>query len=479
MEEKDFFNNTALFGNQTILTNEDSVETKSDDFSGSSIGLAVDIKELTLITNGGQELSLLPVYDGLAIKEDLYTTFIHGIVKIFDNVGGLEKFALRGGETLILKICKPKTNDVIIWRRDLVITKIGESVFDIINNRTTYELSFSPIAHINSIKTNVYKSFKGLPIADIVTNLYKDISVNTLIMEDPKVSIKTDNPFQSSGRMPHEVIYELAKRACSKNKYFVFFERFIPVYGSQQNIQEQERLGFSGSHYFGSIEKLIEDSESIGVKTLIFTPSKSGVLEPNYIRVFSMKRSETFKHLLATRKGFYATEFCSIDLIKRKCKNKNVGYLENDKKTFYNNKLVDNKSIFSVFNKSRGQVPGKKVFVSSINDSVNREDWLPHEFVRRISTTYFRILVEISGGTNGIDVGSTVKFLMPSSSQRNIEVTNPNVRFDPIHSGRYLVTGVNHVLRNGQYLKTLELSRESTPFDYVEAEKINLIDDNV
>lgn len=473
MDEKQAFEDISLYSSNSFVAGEDQVDLKADNFPGETVGLAVDVQELKLITNSGIEIDLITVYDGLIIKEGLYTSFVQGVVKIIDTVGGLEKFALRGGETLIMKIAKPGTKDIIIWRKDLIITKIGSAQFDVVSNRTTYTLHFSPKAHINSIKRNVYKSYNNLPISDIVLNLYKDITRNTLFIEDPKVTI--NSPFQSSGRMPHEVIFELAKRSCTKNKFFVFFERFVPIYGTDQQTQDS----FSASHYFGSVEKLIQDSENSGIKTITFTQNKRGTLEPNYIRAFSMKRDENFKHLAATRKGFYGTEFCAIDLIKRKCKNKDVGYLQNKQKTLYNNKLLDPNSIFALFNKSRGEVPGKKVFVSSINDSIKREDWLPHEFVRRISTTYFRIHVEISGGTNDIDVGHVVRFLVPSAVQKNLEVTNPYLRYDPVHSGKYIVTGINHVIRYGQYIKTLELSRESTPFNYLDAENIDLIDETI
>lgn len=472
MNELTAFEDLNPFSDSQFVTGESGADFKQDNFPGRMQGLAVDLKELKLITNNGLELDILSVYDGIIIKEGLYNTFVSGIIKINDSVGGLEKFALRGGERLTMKICKPGTDEVIIWRQDLIVTKISAAAFDVINNRTSYMLSFSPRSQINSVRKNVYKSYNNLPISNIVLNLYKNITPNKLFIEDPGVTLTS--PFQCGGKMPHEVIFEMAKRACSKKRFFVFFERFIPVYGTDQSTQES----FASSHYFGSIEKLIEDSEISGIKTIRFVQNKEGSVEPNFIRAFSMMRDESFTHLNATRRGFYKTEFSSIDLIKRKSKNTNVGYLENFGKTIYNNKLVDEDNIFGAFNKSIGETPGKKVFVSSMNESVNRENWLPHEFIRRIATTYFRIQIKVSGGTNNIDLGHVVNFLTPSSSQKNLEVQNPYLRFDPVHSGKYVVTGVTHTIREGQYLKILELSRESTPYNYRDIENIDLINES-
>lgn len=471
MDETNAFNGVNPFNDAQFVTGEDGVDFKSDDFPGSTLGLAVDLRELKLITNAGLELDILSVYDGIIIREGLYNTFISGMIKINDVVGGLEKFALRGGERLTMKVCKSGTNEIIIWRQDLIITRISAAEFDIINNRTTYMLSFSPRSQINSIRRNVYKTYNNLSISNIVLNLYREITPNKLFIEDPGVTISS--PFQCAGKMPHEVIFEMAKRSCSKNRFFVFFERFIPVYGTDQSTQES----FVASHYFGSIEKLIEDAETLGIKTIRYVQNKEGSAEPNFIRAFNLQRDISFQHLNATRSGFYSTEFSSIDLIKRKSKNRDVGYLKNFGKTIYDNKLLDEDNIFGAFNKSIGETPGKKVFVSSINESVGRENWLPHEFIRRIATTYFRIQIKISGGTNAIDLGHVVNFLTPSASQKNLEVQNSYLRNDPVHSGKYIVTGVNHVIREGQYIKNVELSRESTPYNYKELEKTDLIDD--
>ena len=54
---------------------------------------------------------------------------------------------------------------------------------------------------------------------------------------------------------------------------------------------------------------------------------------------------------------------------------------------------------------------------------------------------------------------------MPSQGARVGDAGNPFPPSDDIHSGRYLVTGVDHRLRDGEYIKTLYLSRGSSPID--------------
>lgn len=469
-EEIDLFKNTLGF-DSPLLLDPNGADIKQDYFSGRNIGLAVSIQELRLITVDGLEVDLLEVFDGLGIREGIYSTFIHGVIKIVDPAGGIEKFGLRGGERLFAKICK-SNGDVIIWRRDLIITKIGQGNFDIMNYKTAYELHFSSSAFVYATKKNMYKSFKSKSIAEVVLSVYKEMSTNTLFIEDPRLTL-ANTAYQCSGKMPHEVIADMSKRACSKNKFFVFFERFVPIFGRDKN-----QSPFSSSHYFGSIEKLIEDSEQKAIPNIHFIRNPRGDVEPDYIRAFSLRRLEAGKHIEATRKGFYGTEFCGINIIGRKCKNQDVGYLQTDTKTLYNNMLIDEKNIFAILDKTKGEVPGKKVFVSSMNDPVNREDWLAHEHVKRMETVYFKVLIEIAGATNNIGIGHIVNLLVPSAAEKSGKPDSSTIRYDAIHSGKYLVTGADHTIRNGQYIKTLELSRDSLPFSYENTNSDTFIVDN-
>lgn len=455
---------------------QSDTEIRDDIFPGQNIGLAVNIQEMKIITNDNIEVDLLEVYDGIGIKEGLYTTFIQGTIRIVDPVGGLEKFALRGGERLYLKVCKPN-GDVIIWRRDLIISKIGVADFDIMSYKTSYDLQFISSAFVYALRKNMYKSFSSQSIADIVLNVYDEISTNALFIEDPKVTL-ANTSYQCSGKMPHEVILDMSKRACSKNRFFVFFERFVPVFGRATDTQG-ELTAFSASHYFGSIEKLIEDSEKFANYNIFFKREVRGDVEPSYIRAFSFRRLDSFRHIESLRKGFYGTEFCSINILNRKCKNQNVGYLDAKNVNLYPNKLIGPNNIFASLNKSLGEVPGKKVFVSSMNDPVNRESWLKHEHVKRIETVHFKVAIEIAGATNNIGIGNIVNLAIPSGTAKAQQPTSSIIRYDPIHSGKYIVTGVDHIIRNGQYLKNLELSRDSLPFSFENATSDNFIINNI
>jgi len=425
------------------------------------IGGTAEISKLSIIVKGGAEIVLRGQFSNITIEEDIFASSIAGSITIVDTAGFLENFELRGGEIINLKVIRPDTGDIIIWREDLVVHKISKSEVDLMNLHSTYDLYFVSRTHVRSLKKSLFKSYSGMTYVDAVKNIYAEMSPNDLIMEDPKLTLT--KPFISTGLMPHKAIDFLAQRSCVKNKFYVFFERLIPVTGTKSTGQP-----FAGSHYFGSIESLIEQAKNESIKTIYFLPKLDSKTENGaIIRTPIFEREENFNHVQAMLLGFYNTTITTIDPISRTHSQKKFGYANKDKLTddFYENKLIDDYNIFSVYNDFAGEIPGRKLIVSSVNDTGDRSSWMPNHINGQISKSLFKIKVEIQGGTNDIGVGNIVNFFVPSQSARVGDAGNPFPPSDDIHSGRYLVTGVDHRLRDGEYIKTLYLSRGSSPID--------------
>ena len=69
--------------------------------------------------------------------------------------------------------------------------------------------------------------------------------------------MKYQATFISTGFYPHRAIDYLAQRSCTKDKFFVFFERFVPVYGSYP-----DGFPFSTAHYFRVLGRILPDNSS-------------------------------------------------------------------------------------------------------------------------------------------------------------------------------------------------------------------------
>lgn len=471
---------SSPFSDSDIPSENDTLQKVGDNSTVNSIGGLVDINDISLVIKSGEKINLIDVYDGLFVEEGIFNTAISGYIRIKDGVGGLEKFMLRGGELLTIKISKPNNTGILIWREDLIVSRIGSGDYLPQTYGTSYNLYFYSRSYINSAKRNVFKSYKNQSLASAVVDIYGFMSSNDLFIEDPKITLQ--KPFICTGIAPHRAIDRLAQRSCSKDKYFVFFERFIPIYGTYS-----DAVPFSASHYFGSVDKIIEDGRN-NPKIIAFTKKTTANKEPSYIRAINLKRKDNFNHIPSLLHGFYNTTITSINPITRTFTEQKLSYTDQNQSTkdFYANKLIDDTNIFANYDDLKNETPGRKVILSSINDSVARETWVKNHMFGEMSKTYFQIQFDIEGGTNQIGVGHVINFLLPSAFDETFNPTKRYSTFDRMYSGLYLVTKVAHSFRSGKYIKTIEASRGSSSMDmnlesvnYSSPEDFNLTESDI
>ena len=122
------------------------------------IGGDVIINELSIITRQGVRISLLDSFAGFNIDENVFSAFIIGSVTINDIGGALEKWEIEGGERIALKFSMPATNEIIVWREDLIITKIGKYEVDNTNLTRRYTLYFTSKSFVDSTKKLIFKA---------------------------------------------------------------------------------------------------------------------------------------------------------------------------------------------------------------------------------------------------------------------------------------------------------------------------------
>lgn len=455
----DALDDVSNYADSSILSRS-NLSIRKDNEVPNAVGGAVDVKVFNITVKDGRSVSMLDVYRSIAVQESIFSSFITGTVKIADIGAVLEKFMIRGGEIIELKVFKSSDQDILIWRADLVVTKITTAEFDVVSGAAMYNLHFAPRTYVNSLKTCLFKSYKNQSISDAVLSIYREISTNNLFIENSKITLTT--PFISAGFMPHKAIDYLAQRACSKNKYFVFFERFVPNYGSFF-----DSVPFTSSHYFGSIDRLIDESEDLRIKTIVFTPKLYSISEGTTIRASKFSTQDNYNHISAMQLGFYNSKITSINPITKEVQTSKIAYTDPNEeiKDLHESRLLDDANIFSIYDDVNNQVPGRKLITSSINDSVPRENWLKDHIYGYLSKNYFKITVEIQGGTNRISAGHIVNFFTPSAYSKLYENDASIVKADIVHSGKYLVTKAIHVIANGMYVKTLELARASMPYD--------------
>lgn len=434
------------------LKTKDSVRTN---FGGDFV-----INEISITTRQGLTVSLLDAFETINIDEHMFSSAVVGSITLIDGGAGIEKFQLQGGEKITLKLSKPKTNEILLWREDFIINKIGAHVVNITNLASKYTLYFTSRSFVNSTKKNLFKSYKTT-VADTVFSIFSEMSNNDLMLDDPKITLQ--KPFISTGLMPHRAIEELAQRSCSKSKFFLFFERLFPVVGTYADGKT-----FAASHYFGSYDKLIEDSNlSGGGHDIYFMPNQDGQIESNIIRTSRLTKKDNFNHIELLTRGHYSSTITSLDPIKRNSTTTSVGYANNATQDFYSNKLLDANNIFSIYSTVNEQIPGRRLVFSSeyFNDPIQRESWLRNNIFGSLSKIMFKLDIDIQGATNSIGTGHVINLVIPSGLDKTLLPSSSTPILDQYHGGKYFVSGVKHTITLSSYIKRLELTRGSIPID--------------
>ena len=457
-----YYNLPYPFGRITdnVGFEEAPLSLKTKDSVGRNVGGTFVINEISITTRQGLTVSLLDTFETINIDEHMFSSAVIGSITIIDSGAGIEKFQLQGGEKITLKLSKPTTNEILLWREDFIVNKIGAHMVDVTNLASKYILYFTSRSFVNSTKKNLFRSYKG-NVANTVFSIFSEMSKNDLMLDDPKITLQ--KPFISTGLMPHRAIEELAQRSCSKSKFFLFFERLFPVVGTYANGK-----AFAASHYFGSYDKLIVDSDlSGGGHNIYFMPNQDGQIESNIIRTSRLTKKDNFNHIELLTRGHYSSTITSLDPIKRNSTTTVVGYANNVTQDLYSTKLLDANNIFSTYSTTNGETPGRRLIFNSeyLNDSIQRESWLRSNIFGSLSKIMFKLDIDIQGATNSIGTGHVINLVVPSGLDKKILPSSSTPILDEYHGGKYFVSGVKHTITLSSYIKKLELTRGSIPID--------------
>ena len=158
-----YYNLPYPFGKSTDNVGFESapLTLNTKDSLSKNIGGNFVINEVIITTRQGLRLSLLDSFESIGIDENMFSSAIVGSITLTDTGGAIEKFQLQGGEKITLKFSKPITNEILLWREDFIVNKIGSHVVDTISLGAKYTLYFTSRSFVNSTKKNLFKSYKN------------------------------------------------------------------------------------------------------------------------------------------------------------------------------------------------------------------------------------------------------------------------------------------------------------------------------
>lgn len=118
-----------------------------------------------------QLLTITPLIPAFTINESMNSPMISGFLEVFDSVGLLENFPLRGEERLTLEV-EDAMKNVRVW--DLMTTKIDNVQISKINSMTMYRLHFITYQSFLARNKVWTKSFRNQTVTRIVGALFRE-----------------------------------------------------------------------------------------------------------------------------------------------------------------------------------------------------------------------------------------------------------------------------------------------------------------
>lgn len=118
-----------------------------------------------------QQLNITPMIPSFQIKEGMNQDMLTGYLDIYDSVGLLEKYPMRGEERLILEV-EDAMQNVRVW--DLFIYKIDNVNVSKINDLVMFKahfITYQSFIAMNFIHT---KAFKQMTVTDIAAKIFVD-----------------------------------------------------------------------------------------------------------------------------------------------------------------------------------------------------------------------------------------------------------------------------------------------------------------
>jgi hypothetical protein len=438
--------------------------SNADGFSGLINPDEFFLENVELITST-QRLNIKGLMVELSYYEDIFRGTITGHVLINDAISLIDRQALCGTETLIIKYRKSK-QAMYYFEKKFRVYRVGDRAMRN-NTSEVYTLNFCSEELFLSEQLKISKAYPGKQISEIV----KDILVQEMrVVENEKKNEKKLLIEQTKGlydfiipyKKPYEAINWLSTYAQSQRNPgadFVFYEN---VYGL--NFRSLQSL-YTTKPYRTFVYSLRTVGDRGSDKELGI--SLSGIKSYTFL--------DTFDTLYATNLGVFANKTISIDPLTRSYYTTTFNYSDymrgakslNGEKIISANKNVLGKAayenenaVLKVLTTNRNQKKAIGVDPSDVANDVGVETYVPNRTAQLALAHYSRMKIAVSGDPL-LAVGLTINIVLPSMRSPDSS-GNFSGDIDRYHSGQYIITAVRHIIDvNMKYETILEIAKDS------------------
>lgn len=394
----------------------------------------LDITSITIKSSNGTELDISAQVAEINIYESMYNTTLSANIIVFDTAGTISQLPIVGQEQVTFSIKTPggKQKSLVFYvykitDRHFTSSRANGYVLNLVSNEAMVDQN-----------TSFSKSYKGTH-SDIVKKVFRDAFAGTpkiLELDDSTSSTRFILPYWN----PFQAITWLANRTVGPSR--------LPSYMFFETID-----GFKFKDIVNLMTKPVA-ADYIHRPTKI--PFTKDATAEKLKTVVDMNIIETGSTLEYVMNGAFGARIITKDINENGFFSKDYTYSNTFKPVLNEVPLKGNLDAFG----QSLEFPNHTRFIGTtsnafggLNDNSEFGRWVLERkaLMEILCATNIEILVH---GNAGITTGSTINLSVPEASNKD--------RLDGHLSGKYLVTGLRHIISNKtKHMMSLSLSKES------------------
>ena len=408
----------------------------------------VDVRDVTIITALGFAQTITPQVVGIELYEDIFSTFITGILTVRDSQELSNLLPLVGEEVIRMEVRTPSLPDDQAYVGEFYIYKMSGRK-KVAEREALYSLHFISKEAIVDMNKKVSKGYQGNP-SDIIVSVCTDRQWG---LETPKQVFveNTSNKIRyvSNYWSPSQNIQYVCDHALNKleSPSMVFFETKFGF-----NFVALESLYVSGELK----QRFLWDNYTADVNP---SGGSSRDISKDYQRVLELDTPLTYNYIDRLKSGMYGSEIITYDIMTHQYVH--TGYQPNFSEhkhlnefpAWSGNAIAKPKSVI---------IDGRKYY----NNFEGYGDVTNTKFIQKrrsllAQAEAYTVTVTVFGRTD-YSAGQRVVLDVPMTAQIKEGDADPQ---DKMMSGVYLISAICHVIDTTQHTCVMELVKDSFVVD--------------
>jgi hypothetical protein len=395
-----------------------------------------------VLTSDGNLFTISNIILNFNLYENIFTPYVSGDIEIGDAQDLLFNYSFNGNEYLKIVLSKPGENEPgnEPIQKYFRIYKVSNRVLKS-QSLQNYTIHFCSEEAILSTQTLIRKSYKGMPVSDIIQDIVKNVLKASPDKLNGGLSKTAGNYDIIVPRMqPFEAISWLKTRAYDTDKTAYFFY--------------ENRFGYN----FLSYEDLLN-------QTTYRTYDRSPKVDPDPSKaqnsIYHIGFAEEFDIIKGNRYGAFATSLLTFDLLSRSYNKTTLSAPQLDLQKNFLNKYPFANFSQNRFNKTLfdNEESMQKFYLTTDSDKNTNptfpQKWLIKQAIKLAELNSRKVIINIPFDAL-VTAGAIVELNIPVMRPQDKKYEK-----DKFKSGRYLVSSVHHGITGDAASTTLELLTDS------------------